>query len=66
MSVVHEYECTECGEITEVQQDIKDPILPGTVCKKCNGYAKKIVSRSHFVLRGTGWPGKNNKAGIDW
>lgn len=50
---IYEYECTKCGEITEVWQKFSDP--PITRCEKCSGKVRKLISQSTFHLKGTGW-----------
>ena len=49
----YEYECTKCNHTTEVFQKISDP--PITECERCSGKMKKLISRSTFHLKGTGW-----------
>ena len=51
---IYEYECKNCGRITEALQSFSDPPL-----KKC-GHCKKnklekLISLSSFKLEGTGW-----------
>ncbi|MDY6970694.1 MAG: FmdB family zinc ribbon protein [Thermodesulfobacteriota bacterium] len=50
---VYEYECTKCGNNTEVFQKFSD--LPVTECELCHGKMKKLISQSTFHLKGTGW-----------
>ncbi len=50
---VYEYECSECGHRIEILQKISDP--PVEYCEVCNGHMKKLISRSTFHLKGTGW-----------
>ena len=62
---IYEYECQECGEVTEVMQRItEDPL---TTCETCGGPIKRLISNTSFVLKGTGWyatdyAGKSNGA----
>ena len=54
-NMVYEYECSNCGQITEVSFPIsakKPKVLP---CGHCQSCAKLIISRSNFFLRGGGW-----------
>lgn len=49
---IYEYVCSSCGEVYEKiywkdRKTIK--------CKKCGKKAKKIMSKTHFVLKGGGW-----------
>lgn len=50
---VYEYQCTECGQIEEALQKISDP--PLTICSRCQGPLKKLISQSTFHLKGSGW-----------
>ena len=50
---LYEYECQSCGRRTEVLQRMDDaPIL---VCPDCGGPLKKLISRSGFHFKGSGW-----------
>ncbi len=50
---MYEYECTQCGRIEEVIQHFSDK--PLKTCRKCSGKLHKLISRSSFHLKGTGW-----------
>ncbi|MDR1315121.1 MAG: zinc ribbon domain-containing protein [Deltaproteobacteria bacterium] len=50
---IYEYECASCGKITEAAQRMSDP--PLTVCPECQGELRKIMSRTSFQLKGSGW-----------
>jgi putative FmdB family regulatory protein len=50
---VYEYRCESCGLEFEKLQHFSDP--PVEKCEKCGGPVKKLISRSAFVLKGTGW-----------
>ncbi len=50
---IYEYECESCGEVVESWQRFSDP--PLDKCEKCGGKMHKLVSRSSFHLKGTGW-----------
>jgi putative FmdB family regulatory protein len=50
---IYEYECTKCGQQTEIWQKFSDP--PMTKCEFCRGKMKKLISHSTFHLKGTGW-----------
>jgi len=50
---IYEYECTNCGRITEALQKFSDS--PLTDCPHCHGKMHKLVSLSTFHLKGTGW-----------
>ncbi|MGB9735612.1 MAG: FmdB family zinc ribbon protein [bacterium] len=50
----YEYQCTVCGYKFEVFQKISDK--PITVCPKCKGKVKRLISdSSSFILKGKGW-----------
>jgi len=50
---IYEYQCQKCGGITEALQKFSDK--PLTRCKQCSGKLHKLVSRSSFHLKGSGW-----------
>lgn len=50
---IYEYECDKCGSHLEVLQKVGDK--PLTRCSKCRGKVRKVVSRSSFQLKGSGW-----------
>jgi len=50
---IYEYECMKCGQIEEALQKFSDK--PLTKCRHCSGKLHKLVSRSSFHLKGTGW-----------
>ena len=50
---IYEYECIKCGQIEEAFQNFSDK--PLTKCRHCSGKLHKLVSRSSFHLKGTGW-----------
>lgn len=50
---LYEYECTACGERTEVIQAFSDP--PLTICPVCGGTLRKLLSSPAFQFKGTGW-----------
>lgn len=50
---IYEYECQSCKEVHEKVQKFADE--PLTVCPKCGGKLKKLISNTSFVLKGTGW-----------
>jgi putative FmdB family regulatory protein len=49
---IYEYRCAKCG-VFEVMQKITES--PLKKCPTCRGKAARIVSRSSFVLKGSGW-----------
>ncbi|KAF0144352.1 MAG: type I antifreeze protein [Nitrospirae bacterium] len=50
---IYEYECQSCKEVHEKVQKFADE--PLTICPKCGGKLKKLISNTSFVLKGTGW-----------
>lgn len=50
---IYEYQCKKCGTIEEALQKFSDK--PLTRCRHCSGRLHKLVSRSSFHLKGTGW-----------
>lgn len=50
---IYEYKCVKCQKEFEVFQSITDNSVPP--CKFCQGKAKKLISRSSFHLKGSGW-----------
>ncbi|HVA76606.1 MAG TPA: zinc ribbon domain-containing protein, partial [Candidatus Binataceae bacterium] len=49
---IYEYKCHKCGVI-EVMQRITEHALKK--CPNCKSKVERLVSRSSFVLKGTGW-----------
>jgi len=41
-----------CEEITTKRQKFEDPPPP---CPKCEGDTERTISKSSFVLKGSGW-----------
>jgi putative FmdB family regulatory protein len=50
---VYEYECCECGKITEALQKFSDP--PLSKCPHCQGSLRRLISLNSFHLKGSGW-----------
>lgn len=50
---IYEYFCEKCGSHIEVIQKISD--APLKRCVKCRGKLEKVVSRTSFQLKGSGW-----------
>lgn len=50
---LYEYECTVCGERTEVIQRLSDP--PLSDCPKCREPVRKLLSAPSFQFKGSGW-----------
>jgi putative FmdB family regulatory protein len=50
---IYEYRCNECQQIFEEwQHDFKEREVP---CPVCNSGAKRLISSTSFVLKGSGW-----------
>ena len=51
---IYEYECRDCGAMTEVIQKVSDPAMVD--CPSCGaGGLTKLVSAAGFRLAGGGW-----------
>lgn len=50
---IYEYKCKKCGKEFEVFQRITEPALKS--CRFCKGPAQKLISRTTFHLKGSGW-----------
>ena len=50
---LYEYRCAKCGDVFEVMQKFAD--APLTVHEGCGGSVERLISRSGFSLKGSGW-----------
>ncbi len=50
---IYEYKCRVCGHQFEKIQKFSDS--PVRKCPSCGGSVEKLVSRSGFQLKGSGW-----------
>jgi putative FmdB family regulatory protein len=50
---IYEYRCQSCEIVFDVLQSINAE--PLTKCQECDGAVTKLVSRSAFQLKGSGW-----------
>src|SRR6185436_12970045 len=50
---VYEYQCKACGRDFEYQQRMADP--DKTTCEACGGHLERLISRTAFQLKGSGW-----------
>ena len=50
---IYEYRCQDCNHEFERMQKFSDP--PVAVCPTCDGSVQKLISRSAFHLKGSGW-----------
>jgi len=56
--MTYEYTCTTCSHEWEAEQSIKDEALKN--CPNCSrATAKRLISKSSFVLQGSGWAKDN-------
>jgi putative FmdB family regulatory protein len=63
---IYEYECNKCKEIFEIFHKIDEECK--VACPKCLGPARKLISATNFVLKGSGfyvndYPSKSRQAG---
>lgn len=60
---IYEYKCSDCGYEFEEIKKIRDK--SESDCPQCGKISKKLISRSSFVLKGSGFYvndyGKNKK-----
>lgn len=50
---IYEYKCLKCNNEFEAVQKFSDS--PVNKCPSCGGAVRKLISRSSFHLKGTGW-----------
>jgi putative FmdB family regulatory protein len=50
---VYEYQCKACHREFEYQQRMTDP--EKTTCEACGGELDRLISRTAFQLKGSGW-----------
>jgi len=50
---IYEYKCTKCRNEFETMQKFSDS--PLKKCPSCGGAVKRLISRSSFQLKGSGW-----------
>jgi putative FmdB family regulatory protein len=50
---IYEYQCEICGNEFEKRQKFSDPVVDK--CSTCGGKARRLISQSTFVLKGSGW-----------
>ena len=50
---VYEYQCKACHREFEYQQRMSDP--DKTTCEACGGSLDRLISRTAFQLKGSGW-----------
>ncbi len=50
---LYEYKCHSCGKTFEVLQKFSDE--PIRIHEECGGEVERLISRSAFQLKGSGW-----------
>ena len=50
---LYEYACQKCGERVEIIQKLSDP--PYSICPKCGGDMKKLISSPAIQFKGSGF-----------
>ncbi len=50
---LYEYQCLQCEQVFEMMQKFSDD--PVTQCPQCSGSVKKLISKTSFSLKGSGW-----------
>ncbi|MFQ5901496.1 MAG: FmdB family zinc ribbon protein [Thermodesulfobacteriota bacterium] len=50
---IYEYHCKSCGKTFELIEGFHEKMEKK--CIHCEGKAKRLISQSSFVLKGTGW-----------
>lgn len=50
---IYEYQCMKCRNEFEAMQKFSDS--PLKKCPSCGGAVKRLISRSSFQLKGSGW-----------
>src|ERR1041385_6441314 len=50
---IYEYGCKACHREFEYEQRMSDP--EKTVCEACGGELERLISRTAFQLKGSGW-----------
>jgi len=63
---IYEYQCNQCNEVFEIFHKIDEECK--VTCPKCLGPAKKLISATNFVLKGSGfyvndYPSNSRKEG---
>ena len=50
---MYEYQCDACQQVFEARQKFSD--APLSECPSCGGAVQKLISRTGFALKGSGW-----------
>jgi putative FmdB family regulatory protein len=49
---IYEYKCQKCGVVEVMQRITEEPLRR---CPHCKGKVERLLSRSSFILKGSGW-----------
>lgn len=52
---LYEYQCSQCEKTFEVIQKFSEAPLTQCLDQQCKGEIQKILSKTSFQLKGTGW-----------
>lgn len=52
--MIYEFKCEDCGKINQESFPISSK-KQTTICQYCGAIARKIISKSTFILKGKGW-----------
>jgi putative FmdB family regulatory protein len=52
---IREYMCRECGEVYEWFYRTTEKQKKVSRCRKCGGKADMVLSKTSFILKGSGW-----------
>jgi putative FmdB family regulatory protein len=63
---IYEYQCKQCREVFEIFHKIDEDVK--VACPRCLNPAKKLISATNFILKGSGfyvndYPSKSRKEG---
>lgn len=58
---MYEYQCEKCHKVSEVIQKFSD--APLEKCPECGGKVSKLLSKTSFQLKGSGWYASDYKKG---
>jgi putative FmdB family regulatory protein len=50
---IYEYQCQKCDNVFEVFHKIEEEVHP--VCPRCLGQARRVMSATNFILKGSGF-----------
>jgi putative FmdB family regulatory protein len=58
---LYAYKCSDCEHQFEIRQKFSDD--PLSVCPKCNGHIRRVISRVGIVFKGSGFYVTDNRNG---